>query len=271
LAAEIAAVRERTAAPLAVNLLLPFARKAHFRAAEAADVVVTFWGRPRRRTGRVWIHQCGSVEEALRARSAGADAVIAQGVEAGGHVRGTEPALELLERTRAALGPQFPILLAGGIADAADVRAALDAGAQAAVLGTRFVLAEESGATAGYRRRLIDARETVLTELFGLGWPAPHRVVPNDATRRWLGKDPRGPSAIRVLNRVSRPFAPFAVALQAPMTNMQRASRPLLGPAPPGPGTPSSLVDGGALYAGESVARLDSVAPAAELVRALTG
>jgi len=94
LAAEISAVRARTAAPLAVNLLLPFARNSHFESAEAADVVVTFWGRPRRRTSGVWIHQCGSVEEALLARSAGADAVIAQGVEAGGHVRGTEPALD---------------------------------------------------------------------------------------------------------------------------------------------------------------------------------
>ena len=271
LAGLIAAVRERTSAPVAVNLLLPFASGRHFAAAEAADVVVTFWGRPRRRTSGVWIHQCGSVEEALRARSAGADGVIAQGVEAGGHVRGTEPALRLLERARAALGPQYPVLLAGGIADAGDVRTALQAGAEAAVLGTRFVLAEESGATPAYRQRLIEADHTVLTELFGFGWPAPHRVVANDATRRWIGHDQRGPVAIRVLNRASGLLARMPQATHAPLVRAQRASRPVLTPNPPGPGTPPGLVDAGALYAGDTVARLHAIAPAGDLVRALAG
>ena len=101
---EIAAARRLTDSPLAVNLLLPLARPAHFEAASEADVVVTFWGKPKRRTRKIWIHQCGSVEEVLAAREAGADAVIAQGVEAGGHVRGTVPALELLARVRAAVG-----------------------------------------------------------------------------------------------------------------------------------------------------------------------
>src|SRR5919199_518033 len=59
---ELAAARRLTGKPLAVNLLLPFARDAHFDAAGEADVLVTFWGRPKRRTGGVWIHQCGSVE-----------------------------------------------------------------------------------------------------------------------------------------------------------------------------------------------------------------
>src|SRR5437899_3057565 len=78
---EIAAARALSDKPLAVNLLLPFARRAHFDAAGEADVLVTFWGRPRRRTAKTWMHQCGSVEEALAAREAGADAVIAQGHE----------------------------------------------------------------------------------------------------------------------------------------------------------------------------------------------
>ena len=70
-------------------------------AAAAADAIVTFWGAPRRLAANLWIHQCGSVEEAQAAAAAGADAVIAQGVEAGGHVRGTTPMLEPLERVRA--------------------------------------------------------------------------------------------------------------------------------------------------------------------------
>ena len=168
--------------PLAVNLLLPFARGAHFEAASEADVVVTFWGSPKRQTAKTWIHQCGSVEEALAARAAGADAVIAQGVEAGGHVRGTVPAAELLARVRESVTDDYPVLSAGGIADASDVKARLDGGAEAVVCGTRFLMTEESGAHPAYKARLIEARETILTELFGAGWPAPHRVVPNEAT-----------------------------------------------------------------------------------------
>ncbi|MDX6635755.1 MAG: nitronate monooxygenase, partial [Solirubrobacterales bacterium] len=185
---ELAAARALTGRPLAVNLLLPFARRDWFEAAAAADVVVTFWGRPRRRTRGVWLHQCGSVAEAQRAQDTGADGVIVQGVEAGGHVRGTVPALSLLEQMRAALPQGYPLLLAGGIAERADVAAALEAGAQAAVAGTRFLLSEESRAHALYKERLLAADETLLTELFGAGWPAPHRVVPNAATERWLGR-----------------------------------------------------------------------------------
>lgn len=178
---ELAAARALTGRPLAVNLLLPFARRDWFEAATAADVVVTFWGRPRRRTAGVWLHQVGSVAEAREAQGAGADGIVVQGVEAGGHVRGTVPALELLERARAALPPDYPLLLAGGIAEPADVRAALEAGATAAVAGTRFLLSEESRAHALYKERLLAADETLLTDLFGAAWPAPHRVVPNAA------------------------------------------------------------------------------------------
>src|SRR3954469_23655934 len=67
--AGLRAVRERTSNPVAVNLLLPFARRAHWEAASEADVVVTFWGRPERRTGQPWLHQCGSLEEASEARA----------------------------------------------------------------------------------------------------------------------------------------------------------------------------------------------------------
>ena len=148
---EIVAARLLSDKPLAVNLLLPFARRGHFEAASEADVVVTFWGSPKRQTSKIWIHQCGSVEEALAAREAGADAVIAQGVEAGGHVRGTVPAVELLARVRGAVPDDYPVLSAGGIADASDVTARLDAGAEAVVCGTRFLMTEESGAHPAYR------------------------------------------------------------------------------------------------------------------------
>src|SRR6185312_13169651 len=64
---ELAAARALTDRPLAVNLLLPFARRDWFEAAGKADAVVTFWGTPKRRTPGTWIHQCGSVAEARAA------------------------------------------------------------------------------------------------------------------------------------------------------------------------------------------------------------
>ncbi|HVQ60226.1 MAG TPA: nitronate monooxygenase [Solirubrobacterales bacterium] len=269
---ELRAARALTGKPVAVNLLLPFARREWFEAAAEADVVVTFWGRPRRRTPGVWIHQCGSVAEARSAHAAGADAVIVQGVEAGGHVRGTMPSLQLFEQVRDALPADYPLLLAGGIAERGDVERALEAGAVAAVAGTRFLLSEESRAHPGYRQRLLAAQDTILTELFGVSWPAPHRVVANAATDRWLGSgDQRGPALNLMLNRVSALGARYVPAgLQARMIRAQRPGSRLLTPAGPTDDGPKTLLEAGPLYAGETVARIADVQPAADLVRALT-
>jgi nitronate monooxygenase len=289
---ELAAARALTGRPLAVNVLLPFARREWFAAASEADVVVTFWGRPRRHVGGVWMHQCGSVAEARRAWSAGADAVIVQGVEAGGHVRGMKPALELLEEVRAALPAGYPVLLAGGIATADDARAALEAGASGAVAGTRFLLSAESRAHPDYKQRLLAAEETILTDLFGAGWPAPHRVVGNAATERHLhgvrrtsaphsgpkvrrtGSEVglvRAPGANRALNRLlALGVRRVPDELQARMVRAQRPESRLLTPAGPTDDGPANLIEAGALYAGETVARIGDLRPAAALVRDLT-
>jgi NAD(P)H-dependent flavin oxidoreductase YrpB (nitropropane dioxygenase family) len=269
IADELAAARRLTGRPIAVNLLLPFVRRGDVEAAAEADAIVTFWGRPRRPAATTWIHQCGSVAEAKAAAAAGADAVIAQGVEAGGHVRGTMPVLELLERVRRAV--RIPVLAAGGIVDAGGVTEVLEAGAVAAVAGTRFLLSEESRAHPGYKQRCLDAGETVLTELFGVGWSdAPHRVVPNDATRRWLRDGGRPSRWIRAANRAAAPLARrLPAAVQDRALSAQRASRPFLGPQPPTDDGPARLVDSGPLYAGLNVGRITDVRPAAELVAAL--
>ncbi len=272
IARELAAARKLTARPVAVNVLLPFAPAAALRAAAEADVVVTFWGRPRRLGATTWLHQVGSVDEARAAHAASADGVIVQGVEAGGHVRGTTPGLELLAQVRAALPALFPIWLAGGIATSVDVCAALGAGAEAAVAGTRFLMSDESCAHPDYKARLRTADHTILTELFGAGWPAaPHRVVPNAATEHWLGEGTRVPRALRVMHALS------AAVARAPLSWQQRAMQvgrpptsPFLAPAPPIATTPASLVDAGPLYAGETVERIGDIRPAGELVRALT-
>jgi NAD(P)H-dependent flavin oxidoreductase YrpB (nitropropane dioxygenase family) len=178
--------------------------------------------------------------------------------------------LELLGRVRAAV--KIPILAAGGIIDAEGVRAALDAGATAAVVGTRFLLSDESHAHPDYKQRCLDAGETILTELFGLGWPdAPHRVIPNCATRRWLRGNPRGPRWIRTANRLTAPLASrIPTAVQDRGVTTQRPSQPFLGPQPPTDDGPANLLDSGPLYAGMNVARVTDIRPAAELVNTLT-
>jgi nitronate monooxygenase len=264
---EVAQVRSHTVGPVAANVLMPLARRAHWEAASTADMVVSFWGRPKRMTPRTWVHQCGSVEEALAAHRAGADGVIVQGVEAGGHVRGTEPALRLLERTRAALPAGYPVLSSGGIADAADVKERLDAGATAAVLGTRFLMTEESRAHLGYKQRLIEGRETVLTELFGLAWPAPHRVLWNEATERWLAHDRRGPGWVRAINKLTAPVAARTPeSVQTHLLRRQSVGVPLLSPQAVTREQPSRLLDVTPLYAGETVARIHDIRPAADVV-----
>jgi nitronate monooxygenase len=269
--APIAAAHRLTGRPIAVNLLLPFVRSGDAEASAAADVIVTFWGTPRRLAANTWIHQCGSVEEATAAAAAGADAVIAQGVEAGGHVRGSTPMLELLERVRAAV--KIPVLAAGGIIDAEGVRAALDGGAVAAVAGTRFLLSDESHAHPDYKQRCLDASETILTELFGLGWPgAPHRVIPNGARRT------AGCAATPVVPNGSgrRTVSPLrSRAGSRPLCRTARSGPSVrLNPSsghnrPPTTG-PVNLVDSGPLYAGVNVPRVADIRPAGELVKALT-
>jgi NAD(P)H-dependent flavin oxidoreductase YrpB (nitropropane dioxygenase family) len=270
IAEELAAARRLTGRPIAVNLVLPVLRRGDVQAAADADVIVTFWGKPRRLAGGTWVHQCGSVEEARAAAVAGADAVIAQGVEAGGHVRGTTPVLELVERVRAAV--KIPVLAAGGIVDRTGVGQALDAGAAAAVLGTRFLLSEESRAHPDYKRRCLEAEGTVLTELFGLGWAdAPHRVIPNAATRRWLGDEQRGPRWIRLANRLATPLAThLPLAAQDRWLAIQRPSQPFLAPTMALDDGPPYLLDSGPLYAGANVTRISDISPAAQIVNELT-
>jgi NAD(P)H-dependent flavin oxidoreductase YrpB (nitropropane dioxygenase family) len=217
------------------------------------------------------MHQCGSVREAVAARRAGADAVIAQGIESGGHVRGSAPATELLAQVREALGAGYPVLSAGGVADRRSVRARIAAGSEAVVCGTRFLMTDQSGAHPGYRERLRGSRETLLTELFGVGWPAPHRVVPNAATARWLSKSPLGPSPVRALNRVTSPLASrLPASAQRRLAASQTAHRPFFGPIAPTADGPAGLVDAGPLYAGECVASITDVRDAGVVVRELT-
>ncbi len=156
------------------------------------------------------------------------------------------------------------MLLAGGIATASDTRAALAAGASGVIAGTRFLLTHESRAHPEYQRRILLADRTIRTTLFGLGWPAPHRVVPNAATARWCDTD----GAAKVLPRSINGGSAFLAKLPptSSVLRMQNLRLPLFSPIAPTVGMPSSAVDRTACYAGQSVLRMNSVTSAGQAV-----
>ena len=94
--------------------------------------------------------QVGSAAGAKAAIAAGADFVIVQGIEAGGHVQSSTPLAKLLDETVAIAGAT-PVIAAGGIATGADIARAVKAGAQGAMMGTRFLASEESLAHPAYK------------------------------------------------------------------------------------------------------------------------
>jgi NAD(P)H-dependent flavin oxidoreductase YrpB (nitropropane dioxygenase family) len=182
--AEVAATGD--AAPIGVNFLVPFLEPSVVEAvAPEARVVECFYGSPRadvveriHQGGALAAWQVGSIDEALAAVDAGCDLVVVQGDEAGGHVRGVEPLLSVLEEAVARLF--VPVVAAGGIANATDVAAVLDVGADAVRIGTRFLAADEADVHPAYLSALVEADgdDTMLTVAFSMMWPdAPHRVL----------------------------------------------------------------------------------------------
>jgi len=269
----ISRVREHGRA-VAVNLLMPFVRRRHLDVclAERIDVAVLFYGgdaavvRQLQDAGVFVIAQVGTETEATEACGWGVDALIAQGSEAGGHLLGREPALEFLARALATVGSR-PVFVAGGIATGSDVSAALAAGASGAVAGTRFLLTHESGAHPLYKERVLAAQATFETTLFGLGWPARHRVVANAATDRWTRADGSTRRLPAVFNAASAPLGRVITdPMVAAFPRLQRARLPLLSPTPPLAGMRATAVENTPLYAGESALRIGSIVSAAEAV-----
>src|SRR5262245_15652644 len=141
---EIRRVRALTARPFGVNLLLHFPVEDQVAICldERVPVLSFFWGDAAPYIGRAHaagvkvVHEVGTAADARRSAAAGVDVIIAQGVEASGHVAGEVSTLALVPRVVDAVAPR-PVAAAGGIADARGVVAVLALGAQAAVLGTR--------------------------------------------------------------------------------------------------------------------------------------
>ena len=209
--------------------------------------------------GGLVLHTVGSAEEARRAVASGVDVIVAQGWEAGGHVWGKVATLPLVPAVVDAVAP-VPVIAAGGIGDGRGVAAVLALGAQAAWLGTRFLLAEEMPIHADYRRRLLAAAESDpqwYPDLYSVGWPdAPHRALPNSTARTWeaSGEPPLG----------QRPGEGDVIAHFASGEAIVRYE-----PAPPMVGTTGDI-EALSMWAGQSVGLARQPQSAAQIVAELT-
>lgn len=259
--ARLARIEELTSRPFGVNLVLPYLDVEVLRLGAArARVVDFFWGDPdaglvelAHAGGALASWQVGSVAEAVDAERAGCDFVIAQGIEAGGHLRGRLSLLPLLSGVLNAVS--IPVLAAGGIGTGHSLAAVLSAGAAGARIGTRFIAAQESNAHPDYVRALIAARAEDVVR-----------------TTRFEGECPMCPSLHSVLGSAletaealpNRPLAEVEVAGERypifPLQGAPLPSREIEG-----------RVEAMACYAGQSVGSVRRVQPAAEIVAELAG
>jgi nitronate monooxygenase len=185
----------RTTQPFGANFVLGFPLDDQLDLVFAAGVRIIsfFWGDaqsflPRvKAAGALALQTVGSVDEAKRAADAGFDAIVAQGREAGGHVRGNLSSMTLWPEKVDAVAP-LPVIAAGGIADRRGVAAAFALGAAGVWVGTRFLATTEANIHSEYRDRIIAAtsEDTVYSELFGVGWPgAPLPALHNSTVQLW--------------------------------------------------------------------------------------
>jgi nitronate monooxygenase len=259
---EIRATRALTKRPFGVNLVLtsPQEERLAICLEEGVTVVSFFWGQAgsltaaAHRGGAKVLHTAATAEQARISVDDGADAIVAQGWEAGGHVYGTVATMALVPAVVDRVAP-VPVLAAGGIADGRGLAAAMALGAAGAWVGTRFLASSEAAIHPRYRELLLAATEsdTEYGLLFDVGWPdAPHRSLRNKTIEAWIeaGRPPTG----------TRPRE-GAVLAKSPYGDVVAYQSHTPGAADDGD------IDALALWAGQGVSLVRRVQPAAEIVR----
>lgn len=194
---QVRRAKEQTGKPFGVNIMLmsPYADEvAEIMAEEAVPVVTTGAGSPEKymqmwkEAGVKVIPVVASVALARRMERCGADAVVAEGMESGGHIG---------ESTTMALVPQvvdaveIPVVAAGGIGDGRGIAAALMLGAQGVQMGTRFIVAKESQVHDNYKKCILKARD-IDTRVTGRTTGHPVRAIRNQMTKLYLQKEQEG-------------------------------------------------------------------------------
>lgn len=254
-----------TSKPFCVNFILSYTGQYEAALDAALDekvpVINLFWGDPApfvdqiHAAGSLLLMQVGSLEEARHAAECGTDIIIAQGWEAGGHVRGQVATLPLVASVVKEVAP-IPVLAGGGISDGRGLAAVLALGAAGAWIGTRFLASEEASVAREYRERVLmaQAADTVYTTLFDFGWPgAPHRALRNSTYQAWVdaGRPSHG----------GRPGEDDVLATHTSGYQVRRYESY----------TASAELDGDiealALFAGQGVGLVEQVQPAADIVQ----
>jgi NAD(P)H-dependent flavin oxidoreductase YrpB (nitropropane dioxygenase family) len=255
--------RTLTDRPFGVNLNLRWPQEERLNVCleEGVPVISFFWGEPGKLIDRahdgnaVVLHSSASAAEARRVVDQGVDVVVAQGWEAGGHVRGTVSTMSLVPAVVNAVA-LTPVVAAGGIADGRGLAAALALGASGVWIGTRFLASVEANIHPRYRQLLLEATEndTYYSELFDVGWSnAPHRVLRNRTVAEWEAAGRPSPG--------SRPGEGEVIA-----TSPSRGEVVRYQSFTPSPDTEGDI-DALALWAGQSVGLLSEVKPARAIVR----
>ncbi len=248
--------------PFFANFVLHFPCEA-FDAALAAGVpLVTFsWGVDpariaRARSAGVTVGvQVGHPLGARAARNAGADFLIAQGIEAGGHVQSSTPLASLLPQVLAEAG-DLPVIAAGGITTGSSIAHAIMQGAAGVMMGTRFVASTESGAHDVYKQAIVAATEgdAAYTLCFDGGWNAAHRALRNDTLAAWEAAGCPLPGTRPGEGEVLYRHGTEAIARYSD--------------TPPNRGAKGALLSA-VLYAGTGVGAITQVEPAAQIVTRL--
>ena len=258
----IGAVKALTDRNFAVNLNLSFPYDDQLQACIDRNVhaVSLFWGMDpaaiavAKTGGLVVLASVGSVAEARIAEDAGADVIVAQGWEAGGHVWGDVSTMALIPAVADAV--RIPVIAAGGIADGRGMAAALMLGASGVWIGTRFLASTEATIHDDYRNRIIAASETETEwyhDLYDVDWPsAPHRALRNSTARTWRDAGAAAPG--------NRPNEQDIVGHRPngdPVVRYQSYT--------PLPGTTGD-VETMSLWSGQGVSLVREVMPAADIV-----
>ncbi len=257
LAAEVAQIRQSTDRPFGLNLLLFLETEEKLEALLAArPAVMSFaWPRPDQDlaatfalahdVGAKVMHMVDSVPEAVRAAQAGADIIVAQGGEGGGHV-GLMGTLPLVPMVVQAVAP-VPVLAAGGVADGRGLAAALALGAEGVLLGTRFLATHEAPLPDGLKQAILrsDGHDTIVSEIpdvaSGQVWPGAYaRTLRNRFIESWLGRE----------GDLRRQQADVSAQVRAAYA--------------------AGDADHATVYVGQTAGLIESIEPAGELVRQIS-
>ncbi|XP_027366857.1 uncharacterized protein LOC113873079 [Abrus precatorius] len=263
----IKTTRTLTDKPFGVGVVLAFPCEENLKVIldEKVAVLQVYWGDCTRElvnkahsAGVKVVPQVGTIEGAKQAIDAGADGIIVQGREAGGHVIGQDGLISLLPRVVDLVGDrEIPVIAAGGIVDARGYVAALALGAQGVCLGTRFLATHESYAHPTYKRKLVELDETEYTDVFGRArWPgAPQRVLQTPFYKEWRSLPAHE-------TEVNQP-----VIGHSTINGEEKEIRRFAGTVPNM--TTTGDLESMAMYAGQSVGLIKEILPAAQVVKRL--